>query len=381
MRPSCDQDAVQARPERLSSSASKAGGDADHAPTPADGQTENGVSIRVLGALLDAVEEAGVPRAELLNAASRLVGKRPALDQLEVPEARVAEADIRRFCELALDLSGDPALGLHWAERLTVDTFVPLSYLVTHAATLGQALESLRRFAALMVDEPAYRIVEHPRHVTMQCVLRATDADRIQRFMAELTVFGFIHVVRCFHARWLPEQVSFEYPAPAYRHEYARVFACAERFEQPYTGISFDRAFLDKASLHKDEGIHASLQELAEQRLGRIKQRAPYGLLVREQLVQNLARSDMASVSAALGLSARSLRRRLAAEGKSYTDIANEAFSIVTRRLLLDEARTIQETAYALGFSGTTAFHRAFKRATGLTPRAFVDTQLGRRRR
>jgi AraC-like DNA-binding protein len=79
----------------------------------------------------------------------------------------------------------------------------------------------------------------------------------------------------------------------------------------------------------------------------------------------------MKSAAHKLGVSVRSLRRRLASEGKSYKAIEKEALVIVAKRLLGDEQRTIQETACAMGFANTTTFHRAFKCWTGTTPSAY----------
>jgi AraC-like DNA-binding protein len=63
------------------------------------------------------------------------------------------------------------------------------------------------------------------------------------------------------------------------------------------------------------------------------------------------------------------------AEGKSYNTVEKDALAIVARRLLRDEQRSIQEAAYEMGFSDTTAFHRAFKRWTGTTPSAYQESR------
>jgi AraC-like DNA-binding protein len=81
--------------------------------------------------------------------------------------------------------------------------------------------------------------------------------------------------------------------------------------------------------------------------------------------------ADMNTVARALGFSTRSLRRHLAAENTSYSAIANDTFAALAKRLLRDERRTLQETAYQMGFTNLSSFHRAFKRWTGTTPRSF----------
>lgn len=98
-----------------------------------------------------------------------------------------------------------------------------------------------------------------------------------------------------------------------------------------------------------------------------------YAERVRQLLIDNGAqpRIDMNAVARALGLSARSLRRRLVDEGVSYNSIAEGALATLAKQLLTDEARSIQETAYTMGFSDPSAFYRAFKRWTGTTPKTF----------
>lgn len=98
-----------------------------------------------------------------------------------------------------------------------------------------------------------------------------------------------------------------------------------------------------------------------------------YADRVRELLLENGAqtRIDMNAVARSLGLSARSLRRRLCDEGISYNSIAEGALATLAKQLLADQARSIQETAYTMGFSDPSAFYRAFKRWTGTTPKTF----------
>src|SRR5690606_23615634 len=100
-----------------------------------------------------------------------------------------------------------------------------------------------------------------------------------------------------------------------------------ERFDQPFTALVFDRALLDATSPHQDDDVCEALQSVAERRLLRISQRTPYAIRVRDFLVREgfPHRTDMESVARALGMSVRSLRRRLEAEGKAYNDILSEA--------------------------------------------------------
>jgi len=167
-------------------------------------------------------------------------------------------------------------------------------------------------------------------------------------------------------------RVHFEHRAPAYRAEYQRIFARTERFDQPFTGLVFDRALLGASRMYHDAELHRTVLELADSRVLRLNRAATCVDRVRDVWVRHEAPSaaTMASVAQLLGISSRTLRRRLAAENTSYDLVASTTLAERARSLLAIEQRTIHETALALGYSDTSAFHRAFKRWTGTTPSA-----------
>jgi AraC-like DNA-binding protein len=335
-----------------------------------DATREPTVSMHVLRALIQAVQKAGLPRERLLSAAE--------LEEAELEEfdRRIARSKTFRICELALDLTGDPALALHWAERLTAAAFVPVSHLIAHATDLRQGFASLAQFSRLLADDPCYELRDDGDRVTLLCRVPEEEAPRVQRFVAEMVVGSFFHIFRAFSRGARFEQVSFSYAAPDYHDEYTRIFESSARFEQPFTGIVFEPALLEAASPHKDEDVHEALSALAERRMSRLAQCVPFALRVREFLTERgwPQRVDMQTVARSLGLSVRTLRRRLSDEGKSYQDVENDALAIVAKHLLRDKGRSIQETAYEMGFSDTTTFHRAFKRWTGTTPSAYRES-------
>src|SRR5262245_36723990 len=85
------------------------------------------VSVRVARGLVEVAETRGVPRAELLHAAQLEPGV------LDADDGRIRLDALSRLCELAVERSGDPALGLHWGERYSDSTFTPIAHLMAHA--------------------------------------------------------------------------------------------------------------------------------------------------------------------------------------------------------------------------------------------------------
>jgi AraC-like DNA-binding protein len=328
---------------------------------------EASMSIRIACGLIEAVEQMGIARGELLRAAQI------DCEQLLREDACVPSSVVYRICELALDLTGDPALGLHWAERLSAPALNPVSNLVAHSGSLREGLESLSKFHRLFSDQPSFKISERGDKVMVQGFNLAGATPRMQRFASEMLIVGVTRLIRSFSPQAKVDAVSFAYPMPEYGSEYTRVLDIAPSFDQPTTGFVFDRALMNVVSLHRDEDVHEALRAVAERRIRRLTQDAPFTSRVRDLLVEQgrTQQPDMNGVARTLGLSKRSLRRRLVSEGSSYKAVVKEALAIVAKQYLRDRRLTIQETAYEMGFADTSTFHRAFKRWTGRTPSVY----------
>ena len=168
------------------------------------------MSMRIVRGLVEAVEQEGLPRGELLRAAQLEAA------DLDCEEACVPREVVYRLCELALDLTHDPAFGLHWAERMAGTTFNPVSHLVAHSATLRQGFESLYKFHRLLSDETSFQLSEGDDKVVVQYFGPTGASLRMKRLASEMLVLGVVRLIRSFGAQARPESVSFQYEAPEY---------------------------------------------------------------------------------------------------------------------------------------------------------------------
>jgi AraC-like DNA-binding protein len=327
------------------------------------------VSTFIVRALVEVVERSGVTREALMAAAKLDVTR---LDDIlggfTFPEFVTLE-------ESALDLSGDDGLGLRLAEQSSEAAFDIVAHLTMHAPTLRDAVASCIQFQRLLMEGTALTVRERGDSATVRCEFPRSTL-RGDRMLAEFVVGGFARMIRLFagHDAKL-RTVSFEHPRPPHARAYARVFGGAERFSQRFTGVALDRALLDRRQLHHHPELYSVLHGDAETKLERMARGQSFVDRVKQYLfsVPPKRMPDMGGVARDLGLSTRSLRRRLADDGASYKALVQSVLAIRATQMLSDPNRTIQETAAEMGFSDPSAFQRAFKRWKGMTPGQFKE--------
>lgn len=335
------------------------------------GSLRSHVSAVMVRALADVALQRGVsPEGLLGHGAAALYAE---------PVERWVPLDwFRAVFARAIRLTGDPALGLHCGLYASEASFGLMAPLVSHAPTLRQALALVAQFQPLLVDHARVQLTERTGVAQLRCELEGENSD--DRSLLELMVAGLWRTVHAFgYARHDVRAVCFEHARPAHYHAYAAAFSGAERFAQEFTGIEFCAQALDRPHLHRHSELHKLMLAQAERSLERLWR--PLSCTERVRALINSRRAselpDMASAARELGLSVRSLRRRLEAEGTSYRELTQSALHESACSMLRNPALTLQHVAHELGFADATAFHRAFRRWAKLTPAEYRSECLG----
>ncbi len=317
-------------------------------------------------ALVGVVERSGVSRDRFLVAA----GIDPQL--IEDGRMRLTMEAYQRAIDAAIAVSGDPAFGLHMGEQATSAMFDVIGHLAEHAETLRQSLQIATRYSRLMAEGHEPELCETGELAAFRLPTMRGDFAPI-RLTAEFAMSALWNMLPRFAGPGTrPNRVAFAYRAPAYVAEYRRLFGDAAHFDQAFTEIEFPRMWLDRSHLYRSPDIFTLLETQAERALGRLERDAPLVERVQEALATAGPRpATMEAVARELGMSARSLRRQLSTEGVNFGQLVERSRIVAAKRMLQDPRTTIQEAAYAMGFAAPAAFHRAFKRWTGMTPKQY----------
>jgi AraC-like DNA-binding protein len=323
-------------------------------------------------AVISVVERAGASRQPYLV----LTGIDPAL--VERDDARIDLTTYVRALEAAIEVTGDPALGLQLGQRASASMYHVVAHLAETAKTLGEAIDMILRYSGILAVGFEPCLIEQEDLVAWRLPYLVGERGAV-RLTAEFALSGFMRLLRQYLGDLVrPTQVCFAYRAPAHAHEYQHVFGGRECFEQEFTEIKFPRAWLERGQLYANGDLHRLLQAHADVALSRVANGVSMVQRVEQLLASNQPRElpTMQAVARSLDISARTLARKLQAEGVAYTQLIEKRRASAAKCMLVAGRLTIQEVANALGFADTPAFHKAFRRWTGLTPKQYVTSVI-----
>ncbi len=272
----------------------------------------------------------------------------------------------------AMAATADPALGLLAAERLRDDDYGVLVYLGRHAATVGEALSRVCRWFALVNREVQFDVVSGEHELALEMSVPGLPGP-LPRAAAEYTLAATL--LRMRFATGLPMaplRVDLPFPKPEDR-EAGRVFGCPVNHGAEVPRLVLSESTWTTAVPGADAALSAILERHAalladsipevEQFIDRVRRHVAQGLPDGAPSVERVARS--------LGMSGRSLQRRLKEEGRSFSEVLDEVRLRLARLHVAQPHASLAETAFLLGFSEQSAFTRAFRRWTGETPGAW----------
>ncbi len=321
--------------------------------------------------LRDHLQEGGLDAAQVL----RSVGIDP--EVFEDPDGRVKAAKGLRLWDEAARQLGDPLLGLHVAARVTRDSFDLLSQVASVSDTFREMGERIARYHALAAPQTLYTLREEGPWAWW-LVPAPPVADDIFRQVQEFALaVGWVYT-----RSWGGEdcgirRVHFAHRAGAPAEHYETFFRVPVHFEQAETGFEIPSAVLDRPLASADAALASVLDSYATQCVQKVP--GPDSLMDRLQarLLSQLPEGEprLTDVARALGLSTRTLQRRLGQEGSSFQAVLDALRRGLALRHMDDAHTPLSEVAARLGFSDTAVFRRAFKRWTGLSPSAYRQQQ------
>lgn len=319
--------------------------------------------------MLVAYEQLGLDGDVVLEAAG---AERSLVDD---PDARIPAEVADAIWVQAASRATDPFLALHAAEALPFGAYKVLDFIVANAPTIGTGLERVLRYFDIVDPRASFELVDGDPVVLRFATAIGSPPPAAQDYTFAALV---LRSRQSSAAPWPLSRVCFTYPRPDDVSAYERIFACDLRFGEPEAAIVVSRTTWDQPS----SGANGALFDVLEDHAKRLHADLPRGEPNLPAEVQSALRGELcggdvtaASIARKLGMSDRTLQRRLKDLGRPFADILGELRQEAARGYLRQPDVALAEVAWLLGFSDQSAFSRAFKRWEGVSPGAWRRAQ------
>jgi AraC-like DNA-binding protein len=311
------------------------------------------------------IREAGIELAPLLKRA-RLTAR-----QIDEPGARLAVRSQIRFVDLAADSLGDQLLGFHVAQDLDLREIGLLYYVMASSDTIGEAIRRVVRYGKTANEGIAAKYLDDDdAAIVYKYVGVARHSDRHQ---IEAWVTIMVRICRQLAGQHVvPTRVTLAHHRHEGCSEINAYLGTAVTFGSDVDELVFSRSVRDMSVVSADSYLNKLLIGYCEEALAR---RAPYGRVVPSDIENAIASllphgtANVDEVARRLGMSRRTLARRLAAQGLTFSQVLNRLRSDLAQRHIRDSDLSISQIAWLLGYQEVSALTHAFKRWTGKTPR------------
>lgn len=273
------------------------------------------------------------------------------------------------------DLVGVPALGVRMVEMTDTSGHPPGSLAAFYARDYRDAVSRIARFKRLCTPEEL-RMVEDGDTATVTIAWPHAPgpepAITVDIAFATLVELGRRGTGR----RIVPRRIELARPGPP-TPAHGAYFACPIRCDADENRLILDRADLDRPFPGHNPELLAMLTPALGAALAELDAHATIADQVRMVVRRSLpsGRPEIGNVARQLGLSERTLQRRIVAEGTSYRHLLDDARAAMGRALLTDPANGIDEVACLLGYQDTRSFYRAFREWEGVTPARWREQQ------
>lgn len=329
-------------------------------------------------------------RAAVRGAQRLGVDTAPLLQRARIPplllgddRARFSHEQFARLVRALHRATGDEFLGLGSA-RSRPGTFAMMCYASLGSPDLGTALERGARFYRLFPGGPDLALERGEDQEAVFGLRGQLRTRHENQIVAEWLMLIWHRFAGWLIGRRIPLLwTRFAHPPPPHADEYEQLFDCPPYFGGDRTAAGFDPRWLSAPVVQDEASLQALLRRAPDGLLGRPEYGTTVAQQVRHALTGGLRTGggpgarhagrlpELREVAARLAVSPATLRRRLGEEGTSFQRLKDEVRRDAAVGSLRGTGEPIEELAVRLGFSEGAAFHRAFRRWTGMTPGAY----------
>ncbi|MBM7060664.1 AraC family transcriptional regulator [Pseudomonas sp. UL073] len=326
------------------------------------------VAVHFLRLLTSYLEQHGCAAQELLSQAGI------SHDSLCDPNGRIPFVSFDHLCKLAADELNDPFLGLKLGLSVRPGHLGSYGFALMACSTGHELMQQAARYSVLAIDAGHHVVEIRGAECLRHWRSSLPHTLPLGRIQDELNLATWVTLARWFYNRQdlRPNWVAFQHSRPDDTSPYDRLFRCPITFDAAETTVAFDANYLLMDLPLADDKLRRIMNDVCEQLLKQMGDalEPSWLAIARRTVLDSFSKGEPSLLKAAksAGLTEAEFKEHLAHRGLSFRRFVDELRSSLAVGYARDPSLGLVDIAYLLGFSEQSAFQRAFKRWTKMTP-------------
>jgi AraC-like DNA-binding protein len=294
------------------------------------------------------------------------------LQALDSDEPKLSFDKLALLFERAAELIGDDLLGFRQGKNRNLRLVGMVAYIGVSAATVRDCLHSVSRYMRIFSDALELDVSRLDEDGVLEWRY-AVPASVERRQYVEFAIAGLVSDLReLTRLQLCPENLEFQHSRARHIREIEKYFGCSVSFGCGRNRVVFKQTTLEVPLQTADNHLHRVLTKLGAQVLVGNANKSSLLVSLEREIGDRLASgtASQEQIARAMGMSARSLSRKLAKEGTSFLKVVESYRKAMAESLISETGLQLTQIAFLLGYSDLSSFSSAFKRWTGRTPSA-----------
>jgi AraC-like DNA-binding protein len=272
----------------------------------------------------------------------------------------------------------DTLFGLHTSAHIEPAFYSVQGYICLNCANLREVLVTIPLYEKIVGDMGVSDLIYHEDKTLLRWQSQLLHPE-VKRHVRENVISSWLRFTQQFlNIQQPPVSIWFEHDAPEssiLKQEYIDIFRCPVKFSQEYSGIWLDNESLDLRIEQADENLLRTLLEHASNQLQDIEKDQTTSDQVKSllKLTLNHQLPNCELIADKLGISVRTLQRKLGSENTTYKALLNELRQELALHYVKNSRLSYDTIAAKLGFSEPRSFYRSFKQWTGSTANTYRE--------
>lgn len=290
------------------------------------------------------------------------------------PERRIPLVRYLELLEICAKALGDQQFGLKFGAQYDVAHAGVVGNVALASPTIHDALKTVARYLPVMVSSAMYRI-EVTGNTALAYAYYVDPLLRSYRQKSDWSIAFTCNIIRrgLDNDRWHPDELLLPYALPddaMAKRAYRQLLGGNPRGGQPWAGIRFNASVLEQPMATANAMLERLMRHYGDLRLAELPQKGGQLDFLRRETATMLMKGyiSVEALAKHIGLSVRTLQRRLNDAGTSYTELLSNVRQTLSLNLLENQSLSISEIAFSLGYSEVSSFNHAFQHWTGQTP-------------